>query len=155
MRVWEGSLIGTELKVAVVVGRFNDFITDKLREGALAALKKHGVSNENIDVVWVPGAFELPLVADQLAKSGRFDAIIALGAVIKGSTDHYDYVCNEAAKGIASASMQNGLPVMFGVLTVDTIEQAIERAGTKLGNKGYEVTVAGIEMANLLKDLRN
>ncbi|WP_044642328.1 6,7-dimethyl-8-ribityllumazine synthase [Risungbinella massiliensis] len=154
MRVWEGSLVGTGLKVAVVVGRFNDFITDKLREGAIAALKKHGVADENIDVVSVPGAFELPLVTDQLAKSGRFDAIIALGAVIKGSTDHYDYVCNEAAKGIASASMQNGLPVMFGVLTVDTIEQAIERAGTKLGNKGYEVTVAGIEMANLLRELR-
>lgn len=153
MRIIEGSLVGTGLSIAIVVSRFNDFITDKLREGALAALKKHGVLEENIEVIWVPGAFEIPLVADQLGKTGKYDAIIALGAVIRGATDHYDYVCGEAAKGIAASSLKNGIPVIFGILTVDTIEQAIERTGTKLGNKGYEAAVAGIEMANLLKEI--
>src|SRR5690625_6954493 len=138
-KTYEGSLVGTDLKIAVVAGRFNEFITSKLLEGATDTLKRHGVGEENIDVAWVPGAFEIPLIAQNLAMDKNYDAVITLGTVIRGSTSHYDYVCNEAAKGVSSASLKSGKPVIFGVLTTDTIEQAIERAGTKAGNKGAEI----------------
>ncbi|GGE62866.1 6,7-dimethyl-8-ribityllumazine synthase [Priestia taiwanensis] len=151
--VYEGTLIGTGLKVGIVVGRFNEFITSKLLGGAKDALIRHGVAEENIDIAWVPGAFEIPFVTKQLAKKGEYDAIITLGTVIRGATTHYDYVCNEAAKGIASLSLQYDIPIMFGILTTETIEQAIERAGTKAGNKGYEVAVAAIEMANVQRSI--
>lgn len=147
----EGNLLGSGLRIAIVVARFNDFITSRLLGGAEDALKRHGVELENIEVAWVPGAFELPLVAKKLAETGKYDSVITLGTVIRGATTHYDYVCNEAAKGIASASMSTGVPVIFGVVTTETIEQAIERAGTKAGNKGWESAVTAIEMANLLK----
>ncbi|MRG87305.1 6,7-dimethyl-8-ribityllumazine synthase [Salinibacillus xinjiangensis] len=152
-KVFEGSLVGTDLKVGIVVGRFNEFITSKLLEGAENTLKRHGVKEDNIDIAWVPGAFEIPLIAQKMANSNQYDAVIALGTVIRGSTPHFDYVCNEAAKGISSASLQSGKPVIFGVLTTDTIEQAIERAGTKAGNKGSETAVGAIEMAQLVKQL--
>ncbi|GAB6933575.1 6,7-dimethyl-8-ribityllumazine synthase [Calditerricola satsumensis] len=151
--VIEGNLVGTGLSFAIVVSRFNEFITAKLLGGALDALKRHGVAEEAVDVVWVPGAFEIPLVARKLAERGKYDAVICLGTVIRGATPHFDYVCAEAAKGIAQAAMQTGVPVMFGVLTTDTIEQAVERAGTKAGNKGWEAAVAAIEMANLMRRL--
>ncbi|KSU84070.1 6,7-dimethyl-8-ribityllumazine synthase [Fictibacillus enclensis] len=147
--IFEGNLIGTGLKVGVVVGRFNEFITNKLLGGAQDALKRHGVEEENVDVAWVPGAFEIPLIAKKMADSGKYDAVITLGTVIRGSTPHFDYVCNEAAKGVSAASLQSGIPVIFGVLTTDSIEQAIERAGTKAGNKGWEAAASAIEMANL------
>lgn len=147
----EGNLLGSGLRMAIVVARFNDFITSRLLGGAEDALKRHGVEAENIEIAWVPGAFELPLVAKKLAETGKYDAVITLGTVIRGATTHYDYVCSEAAKGIASASMSTGVPVIFGVVTTETIEQAIERAGTKAGNKGWESAVTAIEMANLLK----
>ncbi|SHF12697.1 6,7-dimethyl-8-ribityllumazine synthase [Seinonella peptonophila] len=153
--LFEGSLIGTDLRVAIVVSRFNDFITKELLSGAENALLRHGVAKEQIDIAWVPGAFELPLIADQLAATGNYDAIIALGAVIRGATTHYDYVCSEAAKGIAAASMRHRLPVLFGVLTTENIEQAIERSGTKAGNKGWEIAVNAIEMANLQKQIQS
>ena len=133
--VFEGHLVGTGLKVGVVVGRFNEFITSKLLGGALDGLKRHGVEENDIDVAWVPGAFEIPLIAKKMASSGKYDAVITLGTVIRGATTHYDYVCNEVAKGVASLSLQMDIPVIFGVLTTETIEQAIERAGTKAGNK--------------------
>ncbi|HEY8342415.1 MAG TPA: 6,7-dimethyl-8-ribityllumazine synthase [Calditerricola sp.] len=151
--VIEGNLVGTGLSFAIVVSRFNEFITAKLLGGALDALKRHGVAEEAVDVVWVPGAFEIPLVARKLAERGKYDAVICLGTVIRGATPHFDYVCAEAAKGIAQAAMQTGVPVIFGVLTTDTIEQAVERAGTKAGNKGWEAAVAAIEMANLMRRL--
>lgn len=151
--VIEGNLVGTGLSFAIVVSRFNEFITAKLLGGALDALKRHGVAEEAVDVVWVPGAFEIPLVARKLAERGKYDAVICLGTVIRGATPHFDYVCAEAAKGIAQAAMQTGVPMMFGVLTTDTIEQAVERAGTKAGNKGWEAAVAAIEMANLMRRL--
>lgn len=147
----QGNLIGSKLKIGVVVGRFNDFIVSKLLGGAIDGLKRHGVAEEDIDVAWVPGAFELPLVAKKMAKNDEYDAIICLGAVIKGSTPHFDYVCAEASKGIASISLQLEKPIIFGVLTTNSIEQAIERAGTKSGNKGYDAAVSAIEMANLMK----
>lgn len=147
----QGNLIGSKLKIGVVVGRFNDFIVSKLLGGAIDGLKRHGVAEEDIDVAWVPGAFELPLVAKKMAKNDEYDAIICLGAVIKGSTPHFDYVCAEASKGIASISLQLEKPIIFGVLTTNSIEQAIERAGTKSGNKGYDAAVCAIEMANLMK----
>ena len=150
-QVFEAQLIGTDLKIGVVVGRFNEFITAKLLDGALDGLKRHGVSQENIDIAWVPGAFEVPLIAKKMAESHTYDAIIGLGTVIRGSTTHYDYVCNEAAKGIASVSLSTGVPIIFGIVTTETIEQAIERAGTKVGNKGYDSAVSAIEMANLSK----
>jgi len=150
---YEGSLTGTDLKIAIVAGRFNDFITDKLLDGAFGTLKRHGVPEEHIDVAWVPGACEIPLVAQKLATDKDYDAVITLGAVIRGSTSHYDYVCSEAAKGVANAAHTTGKPVIFGILTTDTIEQAIERAGTKAGNKGAEAAVAAVEMANLLKQI--
>lgn len=151
MQTFEGNLVGTGLKVGIVVGRFNAFINEKLLEGALDGLKRHGVSEENIDVAWVPGAFEIPLAAKKMAETNNYDAVITLGTVIRGATPHFDYVCNEAAKGVSSVGLELGIPVVFGVLTTDTIEQAIERAGTKAGNKGYDAAVSAIEMANLLK----
>ncbi len=147
----EGSLVGTNLKIGIVVARFNDFITSKLLDGATGTLKQHGVSEENVDITWVPGAFEIPLIAQKMATSGLYDAVITLGTVIRGATAHFDYVCNETAKGVASASLQSGKPVIFGILTTDTIEQAVERSGTKAGNKGADAAVAAIEMANVVK----
>ncbi|CEQ09871.1 6 [[Clostridium] sordellii] len=151
MEVIEGKLVAEGLKIGIVLGRFNEFIVSKLLGGALDGLKRHGVDENNIDVAWVPGAFEIPLIAKKMAKNEKYDAIICLGAVIKGSTPHFDYVCAEVSKGIASVSLSSEKPVIFGVLTTDTIEQAIERAGTKAGNKGYDAAVTAIEMANLLK----
>lgn len=148
-KVYEAQLIGTGLKIGIVVGRFNELITSKLLGGAIDGLKRHGVEEEDIDIAWVPGAFEIPFISKKLADSKKYDAIIGLGTVIRGSTSHYDYVCNEAAKGIASVSLETGIPVIFGVVTTENIEQAIERAGTKSGNKGYDAAVSAIEMANL------
>ena len=148
-----GNLIGMDLKIGIVVARFNEFITSKLLGGAEDGLKRHGVSEENIDVFWVPGAFEIPLIAQKLAQSKKYDAVITLGAVIRGATSHFDYVCNEVAKGVASASLSTGVPVIFGILTTESIEQAIERAGTKAGNKGWDAAVSAIEMANLCQSL--
>ncbi len=153
VNVLEGNLVGTGLKIGIVAGRFNEFITGRLVEGALDTLRRHGVNEEDIDVAKVPGAFEIPLAAQKLAESGKYDAVITLGAVIRGATAHFDYVCNEAAKGVAKAAADTGIPVLFGVITTDTIEQAIERAGTKAGNKGAESATAAIEMANLLRQL--
>ncbi len=149
----EGNLIGSGLKIAVVVGRFNEFITSKLLGGAQDALQRHGVEESDIDVIWVPGAFEIPLISKKLADTNKYDAIITLGTVIRGATTHYDYVCNEVAKGVASISLQTGIPVIFGVLTTENIEQAIERAGTKSGNKGWDAGISAIEMANLLREI--
>lgn len=151
--IYEGNLVGTDLKIGITVARFNEFITNKLLDGAIDTLKRHGVSDKNIDTAWVPGAYELPLIAGKMAANEKYDAVITLGTVIRGSTPHFDYVCNEAAKGISSASQQSGKPVIFGVLTTETIEQAIERAGTKAGNKGSEAAVSAIEMANLIRSL--
>lgn len=151
--LFEGNLVGSGLKVGIVVGRFNEFITGKLLSGAEDALRRHGVESENVDVAWVPGAFEIPLVAKKLAATGKYDAVITLGTVIRGATPHFDYVCSEVAKGVSTINMQEGVPVIFGVLTTDTIEQAIERAGTKAGNKGWDAGTAAIEMANLLKQI--
>lgn len=153
MMKFEGQLIGEGLKIGIVVSRFNDFITSRLVDGANDALKRHQVKEDDIDIAYVPGAFELPIVAKKMAQSGKYDAVITLGCVIRGATTHYDYVCNETAKGIAKASDDSGVPVIFGVVTTENIEQAIERAGTKAGNKGAEVAVGAIEMANLLKTL--
>lgn len=148
-KTFEAQLVGTGLKVAIVVGRFNEFINAKLLDGAKDGLLRHGVDDENIDVVWVPGAFEVPFIAKKLAEKGDYDAVIGLGTVIRGSTTHYDYVCNEAAKGIAQVGLQTGVPVIFGIVTTESIEQAIERSGTKAGNKGYDAAISAIEMANL------
>lgn len=153
MRVIEGNLIGKKLKVGIVAGRFNEFITSKLISGAVDCLRRHEVDEDDIDLLWVPGAFEIPLMASKLAKSDKYDAIICLGAVIRGSTTHYDYVCSEVSKGIAHIGLETGVPVMFGVLTTENIEQAIERAGTKSGNKGYDVALGAIEMVNLIKSI--
>lgn len=150
MKIYEGSLIAKDVKIGIVAGRFNEFITSKLISGALDGLKRHDVDDDNIDIVWVPGAFEIPLIASKMAKSNKYDAIICLGAVIRGNTSHYDYVCSEVSKGIAHVSLETGIPVMFGVVTTENIEQAIERAGTKSGNKGYDVAVGAIEMINLI-----
>ncbi|KAC69060.1 6,7-dimethyl-8-ribityllumazine synthase [Staphylococcus aureus VET0254R] len=150
---FEGKLIGKELKVAIVVSRFNDFITGRLLEGAKDTLIRHDVNEDNIDVAYVPGAFEIPLVAKKLASSGNYDAVITLGCVIHGATSHYDYVCNEVAKGVSKVNDQTNVPVIFGILTTESIEQAVERAGTKAGNKGAEAAVSAIEMANLLKSI--
>jgi len=152
-RVFEGYLTGKGLSIGIVVGRFNDFISGRLLAGAQDALIRHGVDPEAVDVAWVPGAFEIPLIAKKLAESKRYDAVITLGAVIRGSTPHFDYVASEAAKGVAAVALQSGVPTIFGVLTTDTIEQAIERAGTKAGNKGWEAAVTAIEMANLQRSL--
>ncbi len=151
MRIIEGNLIAKDLKIGIVAGRFNEFIVSKLLSGAKDGLIRHGALEEDIEVAWVPGAFEIPLAAQKLAASKKYDAVISLGAVIRGSTSHYDYVCAEVSKGITAASMNSGIPVIFGVLTTDSIEQALERAGTKSGNKGYDSALSAIEMANLLK----
>lgn len=150
MNVYEGNLISENLRIGIVAARFNEFITAKLLSGALDGLKRHGVEDGHIDVAWVPGAFEIPLAAQKMAQNGKYDAVICLGAVIRGSTSHYDYVCNEVSKGVAQTALFTGVPVLFGVLTTDTIEQAIERAGTKAGNKGFTCAENAIEMANLL-----
>ena len=153
MKTYEGSLVAKEIKVAIVAARFNEFITSKLIGGAMDGLKRHGVQEEDVNLVWVPGAFEIPLVASKLAKSGKYDAVICLGAVIRGSTSHYDYVCAEVSTGIATVSLDSQIPVLFGVLTTDTIEQAIERAGTKAGNKGYDCALSAVEMVNLIREI--
>lgn len=150
--IYEGNLVGSGLKIGIVVGRFNEFITSKLLSGAQDALKRHGVSEEDVDIAWVPGAFEIPLVAQKMAISKKYDAVITLGTVIRGSTPHFDYVCNEVAKGVSRINLDSGIPVIFGVLTTESIEQAIERAGTKAGNKGWDVATGAIEMANLLRN---
>ncbi|MBQ4492019.1 MAG: 6,7-dimethyl-8-ribityllumazine synthase [Deltaproteobacteria bacterium] len=150
---YEGRLDGSGLRMALVVGRFNSFISERLVDGALDALLRHGVADDDITVARVPGAFEIPLVARKLAESGKFDAVICLGAVIRGSTPHFDYVSAEVSKGIASVGLASGVPVIFGVLTTDSIEQAIERAGTKAGNKGFDAAMSAIEMVNLLKEI--
>lgn len=153
MRTLEGKVVAEGIRIGIVVARFNEFITSKLLGGAVDGLVRHGMNEEDIDVAWVPGAFEIPLIAKKMAKSGKYDAVIALGAVIRGSTSHYDYVCNEVSKGVAAASMDSGVPVMFGVVTTENIEQAIERAGTKAGNKGYDCALGAIEMVNLIRNL--
>lgn len=150
-KTYAGHLVGTDLKIGIVVGRFNEFITEKLLGGAEDALRRHGVNDENIEIAWVPGAFEIPLVAKKMAQSNKFDAVITLGTVIRGATPHFDYVCNEVAKGVSHASVTTEIPIIFGVLTTETIEQAVERAGTKAGNKGWDAGVSAIEMANLMK----
>ena len=153
MKTYEGLLTVTNEKFCIVISRFNEFVGGKLLSGAIDELKRHGVEDSNIDVVWCPGAFEIPLVAKKCAKSGKYSAVITLGAVIKGSTSHYDYVCAEVSKGVASVSLETGVPVIFGVLTTENLEQAIERAGTKGGNKGADAAKSAIEMASLLKTI--
>jgi len=153
-RVYEGELVGRGLRFAAVVSRFNEFISGRLLEGARDAMARHGVGEENLDIAWVPGSFEIPLVAKKLAQTGRYAAVICLGAVIRGATPHFDYVAAEVSKGIANVGLETGVPVIFGVITADNLEQAIERAGTKAGNKGFDAAVAAIEMANLLATLK-
>lgn len=155
MNVFEGKLVSKEMKIGIVAARFNEFITAKLLSGALDCLKRHDVSEENIEVAWVPGAFEIPLIASKMAGCGKYDAMICLGAVIRGNTTHYDYVCSEVSKGIAHVSLNSGIPVMFGVLTTENIEQAIERAGTKAGNKGFDCAAGAIEMVNLIREIED
>lgn len=152
-KIYEGDLIGSDLKIALVAGRFNSFITKQLLEGAEDAMRRHGVKDENVDLAWVPGAFEMPQIAQKMAQSKRYDAVITLGAVIRGATTHYDYVCQAASSGALQTSLSTDVPVIFGVVTTETIEQAIERAGTKAGNKGWDVAVAAIEVANLNRQL--
>jgi 6,7-dimethyl-8-ribityllumazine synthase len=154
VKVYEGQLVSQGLKYGVVAGRFNEFIVSKLVSGALDALKRHGADDSEIEIAWVPGAFEIPLIAQKMAESGKYDAVITLGAVIRGSTPHFDYVANEVSKGVAAISLKTGVPVIFGVLTTDTIEQAVERAGTKAGNKGWDAAVTAIEMANLTRAIK-
>ena len=153
MTTFEGNLVAQDMKVGIVVARFNEFITSRLLGGALDGLKRRGVEEEHIHTAWVPGAFEIPLIASKMAKSGNYDAVICLGAVIRGSTSHYDYVCNEVSKGIAAVSLETGVPVMFGVITTENIEQAIERSGSKAGNKGFECAEGAVEMVNLIRSL--
>lgn len=153
MKCFEGKLVSQDIRVGIVAARFNEFIVSKLLSGCEDVLVRHGVREEDIAVAWVPGAFEIPLIASKMAKSGKYDAVIALGAVIRGSTNHYDYVCSEVSKGVANVALGSDVPVMFGVLTTDTIEQAIERAGTKAGNKGAECAQGAIEMVNLIREL--
>ncbi len=154
MRTFEGKLSAEGLKINIVIGRFNEFVGSKLLDGALDALRRHGISDDDVTVTWVPGAFEIPLLAQKLAKTNKYDAIITLGAVIRGGTPHFDYVASEVSKGVANASLNTDVPVIFGVLTTDTIEQAIERSGTKAGNKGYDAAMSAIEMANLYKEIK-
>ena len=151
MKTLEGKLVSKEIRVGIVAARLNEFITSKLLEGAVDGLLRHDVREEDIHVAWVPGAFEIPFLASKMAHSKKYDAVICLGAVIRGSTSHYDYVCNEVSEGIAAVSLESGIPVMFGVLTTENIEQAIERAGSKSGNKGYDCAVGAIEMVNLVR----
>lgn len=153
MKTFEGKLVSQNIRIGIVAARFNEFITSKLLSGALDGLKRHEVGEGDIDIAWVPGAFEIPLIASKMAKSGKYDAVICLGAVIRGSTSHYDYVCSEVSKGIAHVSLHSDIPVMFGVLTTENIEQAIERAGTKAGNKGFDCAVGAIEMVNLIREI--
>jgi 6,7-dimethyl-8-ribityllumazine synthase len=153
MNIIEGKLSAEGLKFCIIVGRFNSFITERLLEGAIDCILRHGGSKENIEIVKVPGSFEIPLTAKKLAKSGKYDAIICLGAVIRGSTPHFDYVANEVTKGIAQVSLETEVPISYGILTTDTIEQAVERAGTKMGNKGFDAAMVAIEMANVLKSI--
>lgn len=153
MRVLEGNVVANNIKIGIVASRFNEFIVSKLVGGAQDALLRHGVTDEDITLAWVPGAFEIPLTAQKMAERGTYDAIICLGAVIKGATSHYDYVCAEVSKGVASVGLKTGIPVIFGVVTTDNIEQAIERAGTKAGNKGYDAACTAIEMINLFKNI--
>ena len=153
MGVLEGKVVAEGMKIGIVASRFNEFIVSKLIGGAQDALIRHGVSDDDIDLAWVPGAFELPIVAKKMAESGKYDAVLCLGAVIKGATSHYDLVCAETSKGIAAVGLQTGVPTLFGVVTTDNIEQAIERSGTKAGNKGYDVACSAIEMVNLMKNM--
>ena len=153
MNTFEGKVVSSGMKVGIVASRFNEFITSKLVAGAMDGLIRHDVNEDDVDVAWVPGAFEVPLIAKKMAGSGKYDAVICVGAVIRGSTSHYDYVCSEVSKGIASVSLSSGIPVMFGILTTDTLEQAIERAGTKAGNKGYDCALGAIEMVNLIREI--
>ncbi len=153
MKVIEGVYSGEGLKIGIIASRFNEFITSKLVSGAEDCLKRHGVSDDDMSVAWVPGAFEIPVIAKKMAASGKYDAVICVGAVIRGATSHYDYVCNEVSKGIAAVSLDTGVPVLFGILTTDTIEQAIERAGTKAGNKGTDCAMSALEMVNLIKNI--
>ncbi len=153
MNIIEGKLIAEGQKIAIVAGRFNEIITNKLLGGAVDAFKRHGGEESNIDLAWVPGAFEIPLVAKKLAESKKYDAVVCLGAVIRGATPHFDMVANETTKGIAAAGLQTGVPIIFGVLTTDNIEQAVERAGSKAGNKGFEAVTTAIEMVNLMKQI--
>lgn len=153
MNVFEGKVVAKNIKIGIVAARFNEFIVSKLVSGALDGLTRHDIDENQIDIAWVPGAFEIPLIASKMAKCKKYDAVICLGAVIRGSTSHYDYVCSEVSKGIASVSLNSDIPVMFGVLTTDTIEQAIERAGTKAGNKGYDCALGAIEMVNLIREI--
>ncbi len=153
MNKLEGNVVAGSIKVGMVAARFNEFIVSKLVSGAQDALIRHGVADEDIDLAWVPGAFEIPFIAKKMAESGKYDAVICLGAVIKGSTSHYDLVCNESAKGIAMVGLETGVPTLFGIVTTDNIEQAIERAGTKAGNKGYDVACSAIEMVNLVRTI--
>ena len=153
MKTFEGTLVAHGMKVGIVAARFNEFITSKLLSGAMDGLLRHEVREEDIHVAWVPGAFEIPVIASKMARSGKYDAVICLGAVIRGSTSHYDYVCNEVSKGVASVSLETGVPVMFGVLTTENIEQAIERAGTTAGNKGYDCAQGDVEMVNLIREI--
>lgn len=153
VKVFEGNFSGKEIKVGIICARFNEFIVSKLLGGALDGLKRHEVAEENIHIAWVPGAYEIPLIAKKMVETGKYDAVITLGAVIRGATPHFDYVCAEVSKGVASVSLESGVPVIFGVLTVNNIEEAIERAGTKAGNKGFDAAVGAIEMVNLMKNL--
>lgn len=153
MKIYEGKLVSKNIKIGIVAARFNEFITSKLLGGAVDALTRHNVNEDDIEVAWVPGAFEIPLIASKMAKSNKYDAIICLGAVIRGNTSHYDYVCSEVSKGIAHVSLNSDIPVMFGVVTTENIEQAIERAGTKAGNKGFDCAVGAIEMINLIREI--
>ena len=153
MKTLEGKLVSRDIKVGIVAARFNEFITSKLLSGAMDGLIRHEVAQEDVEVAWVPGAFEIPLIAQKMAESGKYDAVICLGAVIRGATSHYDLVCNEAAKGVAQVGLKTGVPVLFGVVTTDTIEQAIERSGTKAGNKGYDCATSAIEMVNLIRQI--
>lgn len=153
MKKFEGKLVAQDSKVAIISTRFNEFISSKLVDGAIDGLTRHGMNDDEIDIYYVPGAFEIPVIASKLANSKKYDAVIALGAVIRGATSHYDYVCSEVSKGVANVSLQTGVPVLFGVLTTDNIEQAIERAGTKSGNKGYDCAICAIEMINLIKQI--
>ena len=154
MKLFEGKLVAPEgMKVAIVASRFNEIIVKKLLDGAVDGLVRHGVKDDNITAVWVPGAFEIPVIADKLAASGKYDAVIAVGAVIRGATSHYDYVCNEVSKGVAQVGLKNGIPVLFGIITTENIEQAIERAGSKAGNKGYDCALYAVEMVNPMKKL--
>lgn len=153
MKTFEGQYLVQDKRFAIIASRFNELITRKLLEGAMDCLSRHDVSDESVEIAWTPGAFEIPLVAKRMAESGQYDAVICLGAVIRGATSHYDYVCNEVAKGIAQVSLATGIPVMFGVLTTENLEQALERAGSKAGNKGYDAALGALEMVNLLEQI--